>query len=276
MMQKTSFPFEVLIHDDASTDHTADIIREYEAKYPDIIKPVYQKENQYSKKVRINSKYNFSRAQGKYIALCEGDDYWIDPLKLQTQFDFMESHPDCSMCFHNVEEKQEVKNNTIHVRFTPGYKSGESILSNWSIPTCSTLFRKEVIEIDDRIRERDNRFMYSDIVLFLSAASIGKVYGIDKKMAVYRRHAQGATFRRPDNYFVRTYNHYLALSDAFPDLKYVTEKCICKCMYHALVFRIIKLDIGESKRIFHILKSIRSLKAHVYGLLAAFCEITGI
>src|SRR5690625_3999133 len=77
LMQKCNFKFEVLIHDDASTDNTADIIKEYQAKYPDIIKPIYQAENQYSKGVRgINIRFNFPRAQGKYIALCEGDDYW--------------------------------------------------------------------------------------------------------------------------------------------------------------------------------------------------------
>ena len=99
VMQQTSFPFEVLIHDDASTDHTADIIREYEAKYPDIIKPIYQTENQYSKKIgSINATFNYPRAQGKYIALCEGDDFWNDENKLQIQYDFMEAHPDYSMC----------------------------------------------------------------------------------------------------------------------------------------------------------------------------------
>ncbi|UVR29774.1 glycosyltransferase [Bacteroides fragilis] len=91
LMQKTTFIFEILIHDDASTDGTADIIRKYVAKYPHLIKPVYQVENQYSKGVKIMSTYNYSRARGKYIALCEGDDYWIDPLKLQKQIDVLES-----------------------------------------------------------------------------------------------------------------------------------------------------------------------------------------
>ena len=76
MMQQTNFTFEVLIHDDASTDGTADIIREYESKYPDIIKPIYQTENQYSKGVKVSATFNFPRAKGKYIAMCEGDDYW--------------------------------------------------------------------------------------------------------------------------------------------------------------------------------------------------------
>lgn len=86
LIQKTTFPFEILIHDDASTDGTADIIREYEARYPHLIKPIYQVENQYSKGTKISSTYNYPRAKGKYIALCEGDDYWTDPLKLQNKF----------------------------------------------------------------------------------------------------------------------------------------------------------------------------------------------
>lgn len=98
-MQKTDFPFEIIIHDDASTDATADIIRKYERKYPDIIKPIYQTENQYSKGGKVTF-FTFKAARGKYIALCEGDDYWIDPLKLQKQITEMEKHPECYISFH--------------------------------------------------------------------------------------------------------------------------------------------------------------------------------
>jgi glycosyltransferase involved in cell wall biosynthesis len=99
LMQETDFPFEIIIHDDASNDATVDIIREYEMKYPDIIKPIYQTENQYSKGKRV-SLFTFMAAKGKYIALCEGDDYWIDPLKLQKQIREMEKCPDCYISFH--------------------------------------------------------------------------------------------------------------------------------------------------------------------------------
>ncbi len=101
LMQKTNFKFEVLIHDDASTDDTAKIIREYEEKYPNIIKPIYQVKNQYSQG-KIVSSNNYNRAKGKYIAICEGDDYWIDPYKLQKQFDYMERNLTCGLCFHSV------------------------------------------------------------------------------------------------------------------------------------------------------------------------------
>ena len=102
LMQKTSFAFEVLIHDDASTDHTADIIRKYEKEYPDIIKPIYQKENQYSKHISIFRNYQLPRLKGKYYAICEGDDYWTDPDKLQKQFEAMEEHPEVDICSHSA------------------------------------------------------------------------------------------------------------------------------------------------------------------------------
>jgi len=99
LMQQTNFSYEILIHDDASIDRTAEIIREYEKKYPELIKPIYQIENQYSKGVDV-LKVNDDRAIGKYVALCEGDDYWTDINKLQKQVDYMEKHPECSLCVH--------------------------------------------------------------------------------------------------------------------------------------------------------------------------------
>ena len=100
VMQKTNFAFEILVHDDASTDSTADIIRDFEKKYPDLILPIYQTENQYSRGGGITKRFQIPRARGKYLAFCEGDDYWTDPLKLQKQVTFMELHYEYSVCFH--------------------------------------------------------------------------------------------------------------------------------------------------------------------------------
>ncbi len=96
--QQTNFPFECIVHDDASTDGTSDIIREYAEKFPDIIKPIIQTENQYSKRNGSIGKILDEKTRGKYLAFCEGDDYWIDPLKLQKQVDFLESNPEYAMC----------------------------------------------------------------------------------------------------------------------------------------------------------------------------------
>jgi len=99
LIQETDFPIEILIHDDASIDKTRDIIREYEAEYPNLIKPLYQAENQYSKGNKP-SLINMQRAKGRFIAFCEGDDYWTDPAKLSTQINFMATYRNCVMCFH--------------------------------------------------------------------------------------------------------------------------------------------------------------------------------
>ena len=96
-MQKTSFRFQVIIHDDASTDGTDDIIREYAEKYPDIIVPIFETENQYSKRNGAISRQMNRLMKGTYAAYCEGDDYWTDPLKLQKQVSFLEQHPDYIM-----------------------------------------------------------------------------------------------------------------------------------------------------------------------------------
>jgi glycosyltransferase involved in cell wall biosynthesis len=108
LMQKTDFCFEILIHDDCSTDGTAEIIKEYEKDYPDLIFPIYEQENQFSKGGPVGSAvWNVPRARGKYIALCEGDDYWIDPLKLQKQVDYMEDHPEIGLCYTDYNRLEE-------------------------------------------------------------------------------------------------------------------------------------------------------------------------
>ena len=100
--QKTEYPFRLYVHDDASTDGTAEIIQRLAEKYPDKITAILQKENQYSKGVNITQGIIRPKMKGEYIALCEGDDYWVDENKLQKQVSFMESHPDCSLCFSDA------------------------------------------------------------------------------------------------------------------------------------------------------------------------------
>ncbi|MDO4572005.1 MAG: glycosyltransferase, partial [Clostridia bacterium] len=97
LMQKTAFPFDILLHDDASTDGTAEICREYAARYPEKIRLILQRENQYRRDRRIRAHFLYPCVQAKYIAILEGDDYWLDPDKLQKQADYMESHPDCTL-----------------------------------------------------------------------------------------------------------------------------------------------------------------------------------
>lgn len=102
--QKTNFKYEVIVHDDASTDNTASIIKEYASKYPNIIKPILQKENQYSQSLQhIIDKFIEPALKGKYVAICEGDDYWCDNYKLQKQVGILENHPEYVACTHQTK-----------------------------------------------------------------------------------------------------------------------------------------------------------------------------
>lgn len=189
LMQKTSFPFEVLVHDDASTDRTADIIRGYEKKFPKIIKPIYQKENQYSKGNRaILASFVYSRAQGKYIALCEGDDYWIDENKLQMQVDFLEKNPEYGMCYTRVKQFIQNIKKFSRVLFGKNVKDFEDLLFNGNrIPTLTTVFKKDLLDnyLKD-IYPQDKGWLMGDYPMWLYFTHESKVQFLDKVTSVYR------------------------------------------------------------------------------------------
>ena len=120
IQQKSNFKYEILVNDDCSTDRTTEIVKEYALKYPDIIKPIFHEENQYSKGVSPIRDILIPGAKGKYIAICEGDDYWIDDHKLQIQYDYMENHSECSLCVHNAYLVDEDKQNIGIVKTSDG------------------------------------------------------------------------------------------------------------------------------------------------------------
>ena len=219
VMQKTNFAFEAIVHDDASTDKSADIIKEYAEKYPDIIKPIFETENQYSKKDgsirRIMDDATCKTT--KYIAFCEGDDYWTDPLKLQKQFDFMEANPDYSLCFHPAYVKFEngIQERTLFGEWKETDYNGLDIIRQWTIPTASVFFRakfynKKYFEIAN-----DRRFIYGDIVLFEYMSTKGRIKCINEVMSVYRRNAGGVTEKDKDELSKNEINHYKAISEHF-------------------------------------------------------------
>jgi len=185
--QRTNFEYEVLIHDDASTDNTADVIREYEKKYPYIIKPIYQTENQYSKGVNITQVYHLPRMNGKYVALCEGDDYWTDPLKLQKQYDAMESHPNVDICAHAVT-KMRAANGRKAGAVSPSkvetiFTISEVIAGGGGfVATNSLFYRRKLLENQPEFRRR----CPLDYSLQIQGAMRGGMLYLPDNMAVYR------------------------------------------------------------------------------------------
>ena len=196
LMQKTNFRYIISVHDDASTDGTQDIITEYARKYPDLIKATLEKENQYSKHDGSLRRIVESHLQGKYVAFCEGDDYWTDAYKLQKQVDFLEANPEYSMCFHNAImhfENDNVPDQQFATIENRDYTDLE-IYEKWITTTASVVLRRDVY-----LSPQYNKMFYEvnplfgDIPLFLVCSMVGKLRGMEDTMCVYRRHDENMT-----------------------------------------------------------------------------------
>lgn len=192
--QNTEFKYEILIHDDASTDNTASIIREYQDKYPEIIKPILQKENQHSKGIRVSATYNFSRAKGRYIAMCEGDDYWTDPLKLQKQVEFLDNNLDVNFSMGYVEnyfqQTGEIRKRKINLPKRKGglYTRIDYIKFPFS-QTSTFVFRNKKLEYP----EWANKVHAADKTLVLIATGSGKIKLHNDYFSRYRVHNTNVT-----------------------------------------------------------------------------------
>ena len=192
VMQKTNFPFEAIVHDDASTDGSAAIIREYAEKYPDIIKPIYETENQYSKKDgSLGRIMNAAiHPDAKYIAICEGDDYWINPLKLQKQVDYLESHPDYGLVCGYVDSfiqktktHRSIPKSNIQART---YVFSDFIRGN-RVSTLTSLYRKELyLQYIEDIKPQTRGWLSGDYPMWLYFSNYSKVMVMPYLFGVYR------------------------------------------------------------------------------------------
>lgn len=256
VMQKTNFPFVAIVHDDASTDGSAAIIREYEEKYPNIIKPIFEKENQYSKGPGVIGQIMndaIDSTGAKYVAMCEGDDYWIDPLKLQKQVDFLEANDHCGF----IGTKCKVKrNNTLNDEIYPLYEVsskdgieyyGDVFLSNAIYGpvtrTCTLLYKKSLL---------DNELMpvYGDYYLQAILASKSHFARVATISCVYRIHSGGISHNHSAEgelaYSQLYVNQKRYLNNRFPNLCYFDDDELTDSIeYKKIQIAVRKLDYKE-------------------------------
>ena len=204
LKQKTDFAYEIIINEDASTDGTAEIIRQYERRFPDMIHPIYHKQNQYSQGVNINDKFMVPLARGMYVALCDGDDYWIDPYKLQKQYDAMEANPNCRMCLHKAREENLSTGRSD--TFIPRTELQTGVMSSYEFFTelGKSNFFNEVCYFfrrDDYYEYQHNypgfaaasmKTKTDDTPMLLYFGQLGDVYYINEDLAVYRHFVSGS------------------------------------------------------------------------------------
>lgn len=220
VMQQTNFPFVAIVHDDASTDGSTAIIREYEEKYPHIFKPIYETENQYSKHDgsidRIMNK-SIDAFCPKYVAMCEGDDYWIDPQKLQKQVDYFENNIDCglvcgkAMVFHQqknvfVDNKGELEDS----RFENLYQGYDDLITP-TVMMKYSLYKQCIQELSPLMSL--NLFFDTAIWYWFSLKS--NIYVLDSILAVYRVLPNSACHSTTDSKIIELNYKYLNLKIAF-------------------------------------------------------------
>ncbi len=190
LMQETNFPFEIIVRDDCSTDQTASIVRSYVKKYPHLIKPIYESENQYSKGI---NPFNtcLKHVQGKYIALCEGDDYWQDAEKLQKQIDFLDKNKNYVVTYHNACVIDEKGNLLKELMFNDSddldYTANELMMFQY-MPTMSLVFRNVISELPDEF----NNVVNGDAFLISLLGNYGHAKFIKSILpSTYRTHSGG-------------------------------------------------------------------------------------
>lgn len=180
LMQETTFPVEILIHDDASTDGTAEIVREYELKYPQLITAIYQTENHYSRGIRPLQNFILPISKGKYIALCEGDDYWVSPTKTEEQVEVFRKNKNISL----VSTKYlAVENEQVLYEVEQG-------------GTNTYMFRRLDYEYPSK---RQQYIFFGDSVLVNTLSHKGDIHNIPKVAAVWRKHSGGVWSTIVDN-----------------------------------------------------------------------------
>ncbi len=204
VMQQTSFPFVAIVHEDASTDNSAKIIREYEQKYPNIIKPIYETENQYSKpdgRLIFIMQDAILATGAKYVAICEGDDFWTDPLKLQKQVDILENDPQL-MAVVTDTSVVDRDGNIITPKLgnaVPGDKEGKYTLRDFFSMPQHRYSTATVMYSTRHYEEVNKKLLYTispylgDWQLWIILHSYGAFYYLDEVTSAYRTNPTSLT-----------------------------------------------------------------------------------
>jgi len=247
LCQKTNFDFDIVIGEDCSTDSTRSIVMSIADQYPGKFKLLLHEKNIGA---MANQMAVFSACTGKYIAMCEGDDYWKDSLKLQTQITFLDANPEFSLCFHGameVYEDQDIPPKPF-VNLSTGEYSGQDILLNWIVPTASVVFRNYP---DLRLKYFE-KYIFGDTPLFLKVCENGKIWYMNETMSVYRRHKNGSAANR---------KHYKQIINQLHYINLEFEKKYDKTVKH-----LISKKYFDTFREYYSLGSIKMLKHLFYSL----------
>lgn len=263
LMQETNFPFEVIVRDDCSTDKTADIIREYSKQYPNIIKPILEVENQYSQGKEGSIKL-VKKSDAKYIALCEGDDYWISPLKLQKQIDLLESNSTLKGV-HTKVLYVDKDNNTLGQsdRVEKGFETIDYkyLAQRNTIHTCSFVFTKDIV--DDNLCEMLREAPVGDLVYFLKTALSGNIGYVNELMSAYRKNIGISSHWKPGQSIQNVIKVYDIFNKKYAEIRPITN--ISKRYYYYKLSTMYAREYAYSKALYNYLLMLYFTKDTIFS-----------
>ena len=226
--QVTDFEYKIFVFDDASTDDSQEIIREYTSKYPDKFEVYLSEKNTYGtpERIALINKLYEEKYEGEYVAVCEGDDMWIDPHKLQKQVDYMDEHPECSMTMHaaRVIDYHEKTEYDFYPYEKSRYLTAEEIIlqPGGTPPTASQVFRLRDLIIDKEL----TLFGAGDYTRQIYELYKGKVYYFNEIMSIYRYNHPGSwteTWKTDVNFEMKhrfLMYDFLAKLDTYTEYRY--------------------------------------------------------
>ena len=251
LMQKTAFPIELIIGEDFSSDNTRKICEEYEHLYPDKINLLPTEKN-YG--MMPNLIRTLNACAGKYIALCEGDDYWTDPLKLQKQVDFLEGNPEYSMCFTSANKyyQNNKKMTEWHINLKKKDYLANDILFDLVIPTCTAVFRnnKKLININQK-----PEYIFGDMILWLNSLEFGKIFCLPVQTAVYRKSDDAVTANMDINKQLLLLKQHETIAKDFNGKYYQIESRLLSRQYMVIALKM--LFKRDRRSITYLLKSFK-------------------
>lgn len=240
LMQETDFEFDLIIADDCSPDDTKEIVSDLIINHSKGFRIKYFRHEK-NLGMHANGLFGLNECKGKYIALCEGDDYWTDPLKLQKQVDFLEINRKYSLCFHNaiVMDQNNGDQHLFNKSVKKKYTIRDVIIRRWFCPTASVVVRNEIFK-NSILTSRNKKIINGDMQILFNAALYGPLHGIDEVMSVYRSNVPGSVSDNNKRIDLK-YKNYLKF------LFYINKKTNNKFIFY-IILKVLKIMVSFVKK----------------------------